>query len=85
MSGDRRATTGRERAVLEAAPIGVDDVSNGDPLRGPSYRYQGADGRTARALWARGLLSYREVNPHGGHSGLLYVTNLGRAALGKGA
>lgn len=78
-----RQLNARQLAVLRAAPIGVDDASNGDPYKGGRFHYHGADGRVARALWLADLLEYRSVG-FGREGGVLYRTKAGDAALSGG-
>lgn len=70
----------RQLSVLQAAPIGVDDASGGDPYKGGRFTYHGADGRIARALWLAGYLDYRPVG-FSAEGGLLVRSASGDAAL----
>lgn len=74
----------RQLNVLRNAPIAVDvDHGCGDPHISPKFIYHNADGRIASALWTKGLLSYRAVDPDGKQGGFLNLTPAGRHALSQ--
>lgn len=69
-------------AILAGAPYGVEpDDGDGHPDRTGRFRYQGVDGRRARPLWDRELLTLRQIGPYRDAGLILTRTPAGDAEL----